>query len=344
MPNIDLYLQTCIDQKCSDLHIASDSPICVRQLGRLLPITEKPLGAEEAEALIFEILDPATLARLKEELEVDGTYSLANGERFRYNAFRQRKGWDAVFRHFSSKVRTIDELGLPPILKKFADANQGMILITGPGRCGKSTTCAALVDYLNETTEENIITIEDPIEYLHHRKQSVVNQRGVGPHTASFTSALRSALREDPDIIMVGEMRDHETMSLALTAAETGHLVIGTLHTGSATATVSRVVSLFPAGEQPQAITSLAENLVGIVSQRLLVNAEGNGMVAAFEILVNIMAVSNVIREGEFFKIPSLITTGTLHGMQTMETSLKGLVAAKKITQALANEIMAEEA
>jgi twitching motility protein PilT len=343
MANLDLYLQTCIDQKCSDLHIAADSPICVRQLGRLLPISEGPLPPAEAEALIFEILDPATLGRLKEELEVDGTYSLPNGERFRYNAYRQRKGWDAVFRHFSPQVRTIDGLGLPPILKKFADANQGMILITGPGRCGKSTTCAALVDYLNETTEENIITIEDPIEYLHHRKQSVVNQRGVGPHTASFSSALRSALREDPDIIMVGEMRDHETMSLALTAAETGHLVIGTLHTGSATSTVSRVVSLFPAGEQPQAIVSLAENLVGIVSQRLLVNAEGNGMVAAFEILVNVMAVSNVIREGEFFKIPSLITTGTLHGMQTMETALKGLVAAKKITQAVADEILAEE-
>jgi len=343
MPNIDPYLQACIDRKGSDLHIASESPICVRQLGRLLPISETPLPAEDCQALISEILDPATLARLQEEWEVDGTYTLANGERFRFNAYRQRRGWDAVFRHFSSKVRSIEELGLPPILKKFADANQGLILITGPGRCGKSTTCAALVNYLNETTEENIITIEDPIEYVHHRKQSVVNQRGVGPHTASFTSALRSALREDPDIIMVGEMRDHETMSLALTAAETGHLVIGTLHTGSATSTISRVISLFPAGEQPQAIVSLAENLVGIVSQRLLVNAEGDGMVAAFEILSNITAVSNVIREGDFFKIPSLITTGATHGMQAMETALKALVTAKKITQAVADDILTQE-
>ena len=343
MANIDVYLQSCIDQKCSDLHIASESPVCVRQLGRLLPMSDGPLSAADCEALIFEILDPTLLGRLKEEWEVDSTYSLPNGERFRFNAYRQRKGWDAVFRHFTSNVRSIEELGLPPILKKFADANQGIILITGPGRCGKSTTCAALVHYLNTTTEEHIITIEDPIEYIHKRKMSLVNQRGVGPHTATFTSALRSALREDPDIIMVGEMRDHETMSLALTAAETGHLVIGTLHTGSATATISRVVSLFPAGEQPQAITSLAENLVGIVSQRLLLNAEGNGMVPAFEILVNIMAVSNVIREGEFFKIPSLITTGAMHGMQTMETALKALVAAKKITQAVADEILAEE-
>jgi twitching motility protein PilT len=343
MPDIDSYLQACIDQKCSDLHIASESPVCVRQLGRLIPITENSLSAEQCEALIFEALDPATLTRLKEEWEVDTTYTLANGERFRLNAFRQRRGWDAVFRHFSSKIRTIEELGLPPILKKFADANQGIILITGPGRSGKSTTCAALVDYLNETTEENIITIEDPIEYIHRRKSSIVNQRGVGPHTDSFTSALRSALREDPDIIMVGEMRDHETMSLALTAAETGHLVIGTLHTGSATSTISRVVSLFPAGEQPQAIASLAENLVGIVSQRLLVNAEGTGMVPAFEILVNIMAISNVIREREFFKIPSLIATGALNGMQPMEVAIKALVAAKKITPALADEILSEE-
>ncbi len=342
MPKVDSYLQTCIDQKGSDLHIASESPACVRRLGRLLPVTDKPLPAQECEELIFEILDENALAHLKETWEIDTTYSLSNGERFRLNAYRQRRGWDAVFRHFTSKVRTIDELGLPPILKKFADANQGIILITGPGRCGKSTTCAALVDYLNETTEENIITIEDPIEYIHHRKQSVVNQRGVGTHTASFTNALRSALREDPDIIMVGEMRDHETMSLALTAAETGHLVIGTLHTGSATSTISRVVSLFPAGEQPQAIVSLAENLVGILSQRLLVNAEGTGMVAAFEILANITAVANVIREGDFFKIPSVIATGILQGMQTMEASLKALVASKKITQALADEILAE--
>jgi twitching motility protein PilT len=342
MPQIDAYLQACIDHEGSDLHIASESPLCIRHLGRLLPLTEGPLSAQAGEEMIFEILDPSTLSRLKEDWEVDGTYTLANGERFRFNAYRQRMGWDAVFRHFTSKVRTIEELGLPPILKKFADANQGIILITGPGRCGKSTTCAALIDYLNETTEENIITIEDPIEYIHQRKKSVVNQRAVGPHTASFTSALRSALREDPDIIMVGEMRDHETMSLALTAAETGHLVIGTLHTGSATSTVSRVVSLFPAGEQPQALVSLAENLVGVVSQRLLVNTEGTGMVAAFEILSNVMAVSNVIREGEFFKLPSLIATGAQHGMQTMEVALKALVAAKKITQAAADEILAE--
>jgi twitching motility protein PilT len=343
MPKVDQFLQACIDLKASDLHIAAGSPICVRQLGKLKPMMEEPLSAEESEAMINEALDPSLLGRLKEEWEVDGTYTLANGERFRLNAFRQRRGWDAVFRHFSSKVHSIEEMGLPGILKKFADANQGIILITGPGRCGKSTTCAALVDYLNTTSEYNIITIEDPIEYIHQRKKSLVNQRSVGPHTASFTSALRSALREDPDVIMVGEMRDHETMSLALTAAETGHLVIGTLHTGSATATISRVVSLFPAAEQNQALVSLAENLVGIVSQRLLVNADGTGMVPAFEILANSLAISNTVRDGEFHKLPSIIATGAASGMQTMEASLKALVTAKKISQNQADEILAEE-
>jgi twitching motility protein PilT len=302
------------------------------------------MKAEVCERLIFEVLDPAINERLKTEWEVDTSYTMANGERFRVNAYRQRKGWDAVFRHFSSRVASIDELELPPILKKFSDANQGLILITGPGRSGKSTTCAALVDHINSESDEHIITIEDPIEYIHQRKKCLVNQRSVGPHTASFSSALRSALREDPDIIMVGEMRDYETMSLALTAAETGHLVIGTLHTGSATATISRVVNLFPASEQSQAIASLSESLVGIVSQRLLVHANGLSMVPAFEILVNSLAMSNAIRSEEYHKIPSMIVTGAGLGMQTMETAIKGLVTAKKITQAQAEEILVEEA
>ena len=343
MPKLDSYLQACIDRKGSDLHIASESPVYLRLLGRLTPLTENPLSIQECEELIFEILDAAMGERLKTEWEIDTAYTMANGERFRVNAFRQRRGWDAVFRHFSSKVASIDQLGLPPILKKFADANQGLILITGPGRCGKSTTCAALVDYLNSESDEHIITIEDPIEYIHQRKKSLVNQRSVGPHTASFSAALRSALREDPDIIMVGEMRDTETMSLALTAAETGHLVIGTLHTGSAAATISRVVNLFPASEQSQAVASLSESLVGIISQRLLVNAEGTAMVPAFEILVNSLAMANTIRDSDTHKIPSLIATGGSQGMQSMDASLRSMVASTRITQAQMDEIMAEE-
>jgi len=343
LPKIDPYLQTCVDQGGSDLHVASDSPVYVRRLGSLKPITEAPLGPEACEELILEILDPATQEKLRTDWEVDTSYTLPNGERFRVNAYRQRKGLDAVLRHFSSRVKPLDELGLPPVIKKFCDSNQGLILITGPGRSGKSTTCAALVDFLNAESDEHIITIEDPIEYLHLRKKSLVNQRSVGPHTATFSSALRSALREDPDIIMVGEMRDYETMSLALTAAETGHLVIGTLHTGSAAATISRVVNLFPAAEQAQSIASLSESLVGIVSQRLLVDATGNAMVPACEVLINSLAMANTIRGGEFHKISSLIVTGALQGMQSMEASLRGLVAAKRITQAQADEILAEE-
>jgi twitching motility protein PilT len=343
MAQIDKYLTECITRKGSDLHIASEAPVFVRQLGKLTPITPQPLPAEECEQLVMEILDDSMKARLKEEWEVDVAYAMENGERFRVNVYRQRKGLDAVFRHFSSKIQSIEELGLPLILKKFADANQGLILITGPGRSGKSTTCAALVDYMNAESSEHIITIEDPIEYIHGRKLSLVNQRSVGPHTETFASALRSALREDPDIIMVGEMRDYETMSLALTAAETGHLVIGTLHTGSAAATISRVVNLFPASEQSQAVASVSESLVGVISQRLLLNAEGTAMVPAFEILVNSLAMANIIREGDYFKIPSMISTGAGLGMQTMEIALKGLVAEKKITQAQADEILAEE-
>ncbi len=344
MPQIDQYLQVCIDRKGSDLHIASDSPAYVRQLGRLTPITPGPLPIQDCETLIFEVLDAITADKLRTDWEVDTSYTMPSGERFRVNAYRQRKGWDAVFRHFSSKVPSLDELALPPILKKFSDSNQGLILITGPGRSGKSTTCAALVDHMNQESEEHIITIEDPIEYIHQRKKALVNQRSVGPHTASFSAALRSALREDPDIIMVGEMRDYETMSLALTAAETGHLVIGTLHTGSAAATISRVVNLFPAAEQAQAIASLSESLVGILSQRLLVNAEGTAMVPAFEILVNSLAMANTIRAEEYHKIPSMIATGGLQGMQTMEICLRAMAASKKITPAQADEIIAEEA
>jgi twitching motility protein PilT len=343
MAQIDKYLTACIQRKGSDLHIASESPVFVRQLGKLLPITPQPLPAEECEKLLMEILDERTQAKLKEDWEVDAAYAMENGERFRVNVYRQRKGLDAVFRHFGSKILSIDELGLPPILKKFSDANQGLILITGPGRSGKSTTCAALVDYMNSESEEHIITIEDPIEYIHTRKLSLVNQRSVGPHTETFASALRSALREDPDIIMVGEMRDYETMSLALTAAETGHLVIGTLHTGSAAATISRVVNLFPASEQSQAVASVSESLVGVISQRLLLNADGTAMVPAFEVLVNTFAMANIIREGDYFKIPSMISTGAGIGMQTMETALRDMVAAKKITQAQADDILAEE-
>jgi twitching motility protein PilT len=256
----------------------------------------------------------------------------------------ERKGWGLVARHFGRHIASVEELNLPPILNRFAEANQGLILITGPGRSGKSTTAAALIDFINSHREDHIITIEDPIEYLHPRKKCLVNQRAVGPHTGSFAAALRGALREDPDIIVVGEMRDTETMALALTAAETGHLVIGTLHTNSAAATISRVINLFPSAERAQATTSLSEALVGIFSQRLIPAASGKELIPAYEVLVNTLAVANVIVSNEFHKLGSLLSTGAKEGMLTLSASLKALAEQQRITRAQMEELLAEEA
>jgi twitching motility protein PilT len=343
MPAIDQYLQAAVDQGASDVHVAADAPVYLRVLGELKALNDQKIEPQQSEALISELVGPEQWAQVQEKLEIDSSYTLESGERFRINAFRERKGWSLVARHFSKKIRSIEELGLPEILHRFADSHQGLILLTGPGRSGKSTTAAALVDYINSHRDDHIITIEDPIEYLHGRKNCLVNQRSVGPHTGSFAAALRSALREDPDIIVVGEMRDTETMSLALTAAETGHLVIGTLHTNSASATISRVINLFPSAERNQATTSLSESLVGIISQRLIPKAEGKALVPAFEVLVNTLAVANVIVTNEYHKLPSLVATGLKDGMLTLASSLKTLVDKGSVTQATMDEILAEE-
>lgn len=343
MPAMDQYLRAAVEKGASDLHVGADTPVYLRILGGLKKLTEQPLSAQDTEAMVMELLGPDLAAKVVKTLEVDSSYTLDTGDRFRINAFKERKGWNLVARHFSKKVRTIEELGLPGVLTRFADANQGLILITGPGRSGKSTTAAALVDYINGRRDDHIITIEDPIEYLHQRKKCLVNQRSVGPHTETFAAALRSALREDPDIIVVGEMRDYETMALALTASETGHLVIGTLHTNSAAATISRVINLFPAAERAQATTSLSEALVGIISQRLVVSGGGRELVPAFEVLVNTLAVANVIVSNEYHKLPSLIATGLKDGMLTLESSLKKLVNEQVIEKRLADALLSEE-
>ena len=246
MLRIDPHLETAVDQGASDLHISADSPIYIRILGELKAVSDQKLTPEDSHSMIAELLGPEQANKLQKTLELDSSYTLPNGERFRINAFLERKGWSLVARHFSKTIRSIEQLALPPVMTRFADAHQGLILITGPGRSGKSTTAAAVIDHINNTRDDHIITIEDPIEYLHSRKRCLVNQRSVGPHTESFAAALRGALREDPDIILVGELRDTETMTLALTAAETGHLVIGTLNTNSAAATIARVINLFP--------------------------------------------------------------------------------------------------
>lgn len=343
MSAVDQYFRAAIDQGASDLHVGADTPVYLRILGGLKKLTQEPLGVDAAHDMIMELLGPELAAKVARTLEVDFAYTLETGDRFRINAFKERKGWNLVARHFSKKIRSVEELGLPGILNRFADANQGLILITGPGRSGKSTTAAALVDYINGRREDHIITIEDPIEYLHSRKKCLVNQRSVGPHTETFAAALRSALREDPDIIVVGEMRDYETMALALTASETGHLVIGTLHTNSAAATISRVINLFPAAERAQATTSLSEALVGIISQRLVPGTSGKTLVPAYEVLVNTLAVANVIVSNEYHKLPSLIATGLKDGMLTLSSSLKKLVDQELIDKIMAESLLSEE-
>ncbi len=343
MSILDQHLQKAVDMHASDLHIGADSPVYVRVLGQLKAVSDGPLSAADTDAMITEFLDPELNAKLRETLEIDTSTTLPAGDRFRLNIFKESKGWGLVARRFSRTIASVEELGLPPILNRFAESHQGLILITGPGRSGKSTTAAALIDYINARRDDHIITIEDPIEFLHPRKKCLVNQRAVGPHTDSFAAALRGALREDPDIIVVGEMRDTETMSLALTAAETGHLVIGTLHTNSAAATISRVINMFPSAERAQAATSLSEALVGIISQRLIPDATGKELIPAFEVLVNTLAVANVIVSNEYHKLGSLLATGMRDGMMTLSASLKALVDRQMITKQLMDELLAEE-
>ena len=343
MATVDTYLDEAVKLEASDLHLGANAKVYARVLGELRAITPQPLTPEETEAMLAAFLGAELWAKVQQTLEIDTSYTLPAGDRFRVNSFRDRNGWGLVARRFSKRILSVDELGLPAILNRFAEANQGLILITGPGRSGKSTTAAALVDYINARREDHIITIEDPIEFLHPRKKCLVNQRAVGPHTESFAAALRGALREDPDIIVVGEMRDTETMSLALTAAETGHLVIGTLHTNSAAATISRVINLFPAAERAQATISLSETLVGIISQRLLPETSGRSLVPAFEVLVNTLAVANIINSNEYHKLASALATGQRDGMVTLESSLKKLVNDLVIEKKKMEEIMSEE-
>src|SRR6267378_1619792 len=255
------------------------------------------------------------------------------GEIVRANVFTQRRGPGAVFRVIPTKIRTLEELGCPPVLREIAMKERGLVLVTGPTGSGKSTTLAAMIDYLNSNKQAHIITIEDPIEFVHESKKCLINQREVGPHTLSFSNALRSALREDPDVILVGEMRDLETTSLAITAAETGHLVFGTLHTSSAAKTIDRIVDVFPGDRQSQIRTMVSESLEGVIAQSLIPTADGKSRVAALEILVGIPALRNLVREEKTAQILSIMQVGTQHGMQTLDHALKELVTSGKITR-----------
>jgi twitching motility protein PilT len=324
-------LRFAIERHASDLHLSAGEPPMVRIQGDLVRIDHPALLPDETHRLIFEVMNDGQRRHFQEHLEVDFAYTLGEGARFRVNAFMHDRGEGAVFRQIPEKIPRLDDLGLPPILKTLAQAEKGLVLVTGPTGSGKSTTLAAMIDAINETMAGHILTLEDPIEFVHKPKKSLVNQREVGSQTKSFKSALRSALREDPDVILVGELRDLETMSLALTAAETGHLVFGTLHTASAPKTIDRIIDVFPTDQQAQVRTMLSESLLGVVAQ-MLVKKKGGGRQAALEILLGTPAVKNLIREGKTHQLLSVMqVTGKL-GMQTLEASLVDLVTAGVIT------------
>jgi twitching motility protein PilT len=326
-------LREGVERRASDIHIHAGLPLRFRLHGRFVARDDAPIAKAHSEKLVLSALSEAQRAQLEERGQIDFAYAVEGLGRFRANAFRQQDGLDAVFRHVPIEPPSLEDLGLPTALAKFTNYHQGMVLITGPANCGKSSTLAALVKILNEERRDHILTIEDPIEFVHESKRCVVNQRGVGGHTDSFARALRAALREDPDVIVIGELRDYETVSLALTAAETGHLVLGTLHTNGAVRTINRIVGVFPADQQEQVRSMVSESLRAVVSQRLVTNADETARVPALEILVVNKAIGNLIRENKTFQIPSQIQMGANQGMIGMDESLNRLVKEKLVTK-----------
>ena len=335
LEHVDAYLHFGQEYDCSDVHLATSFPPAWRRYGQLMPIWEdhEPLTAADTERLARGFLGPAEWNRLQERGDVDFAYASASG-RFRASVVKQRLGLDLVFRIISTRIRTIDDLGLPKdSIVPLTRYQNGIILVTGSVGSGKSTTLASLIDFINHDREDHILTLEDPIEYVFDSANCHVNQREVHTHTESFAKALCGALREDPDIIMVGEMRDLETIQLALTAAETGHLVLATLHTGNAPRTLDRVLDVFPVDQRDQIRVMVSESLRGILSQQLVPLAAGAGRVMALEMLVNTPAVANCIREGKTFMLPGIMQTGKNVGMITMDESLRKLYVQGKITQ-----------
>lgn len=332
--SVDDYLRFCMEYGASDLHLATASQPTWRRFGNLSPIwnNSAEFTAEDTSRLAYKFLTEGQIKQLEEKGDVDFAYSPDFG-RFRASVVQQRLGIDMVFRVIDSRIRSIDELGLPATVRTLIRYHNGLVLVTGPVGCGKSTTLAALVDEINKEREDHIITLEDPIEYVIEPKGCHVNQREVGTHTESFAAALRGALREDPDVIMVGEMRDLETISLAITAAETGHLVLGTLHTGNSARTLDRVLDVFPSDQRDQIRIMVSESLRGIISQQLVPKTDGKGRAMALELLVNTPAVANCIREGKTFMLNGIMQTGKNVGMVTMDESLRNLYTAGTISR-----------
>lgn len=326
MPRIDEVLKQMKQHGASDLHLTSGSSPYMRIHGDMVKLNYRLVSAEACHNLIFEILTDKQKEIFTETWDLDLSYPLAGVGRFRVNVFMQRNGIAGVFRLIPEHIKTIKELDLPEQLADLIDVSEGLVLVTGPTGSGKSTTLASLIHTINQNQQAHIITIEDPIEFVHENHKSLISQREIASHTKSYTAALRAALREDPDIILVGEMRDLETMQLAITAAETGHLVFGTLHTNSALKTVDRIIDVFPDTQQAQIRVMLAESLRGVVAQVLLPRADHQGRVPVLELLVNTPAVANLIREGKTHQIATVMQTGRNHGMMTFEGSIQDLI------------------
>lgn len=328
---IEELLRQTVAANASDLHLTVGSPPVMRLHGEMHRLSCQELSRDIVRGMLMGILTGEQQNRFEEKRDLDFSIEIPNLARFRCNFFVGRRGEGAVFRVVPTEIRTTDDLGLPEAVVQLAREERGLVLVTGPTGSGKSTTLAALVDLINRERGAHILTIEDPIEFVHQHKKSLVNQREVNVHTESFATALRAALREDPDVILVGEMRDLETISLAVSAAETGHLVFGTLHTSSAAQTIDRIIDVFPPHQQAQIRTQLSESLLGVVAQTLMPMI-GGGRVAALEIMISTAAVKNLIREGKTFQLPSIIETNTNIGMQTLGQSLQKLIADGKIT------------
>jgi twitching motility protein PilT len=332
MPAIDPYLTQVLERNGSDLHFLAGDPARIRQYGELKPLSPEPLNAEFVKTTLYEIMPRLAVERFESKDGTDFAYSIPNVARFRVNVMRQLNGMGAVFRAIPSKAKSADELNLPLAVRNLCKINNGLILVTGKTGSGKSTTLAAMIDDINTREKGHILTIEDPIEFVHTRKNCLISQREIGVHAASFASALNSALREDPDVILVGELRDLETMSIAVTAAEMGILVMGTLHTNGAAPTVDRLVNAFPADKQPHVRTMLSTSLRGVVSQQLIPKADKAGRVAALEILINTPAVANLIRQGKMDQLENAMQSGAASGMRLMDSAIQQLLDSKVIS------------
>lgn len=321
-----------MQNNASDLHLSAGSPPIIRTDGSMKRVKADPLSSDDIRTMLYSVMTEDQRAEYEQNMELDFAIALGEKARFRVNGFTSRLGACAVFRTIPTEIPTMEELGLPPVMRRFAELERGIVLVTGPTGSGKSTTLASMVNHINITKSEHILTIEDPVEFFHTSNKSLVNHREVGTDTNSFARALKSALREDPDVILVGEMRDYETISLALTAAETGHLVFGTLHSNSAPKTIDRIIDVFPTGDKEMIRAMLASSLQGVIAQTLL-KKEGGGRVGAFEILVGTNAVRNLIRENQVPQLYSMMQTGSRYGMITMEDAIKDLYDAGIISK-----------